>query len=123
MLGLPKPRRLDEPIAVSLEDLVPPDHFYRHLEAMLNLGFVRDWVRELYAERGRPSIDPVIFFKLQPGMFFEGIRSERKLVEAASLNLAHRGISTRPPTRSFHITPACPASRTHRSGQLRIRSR
>jgi transposase len=90
MLGPPKLRRLDAPIAVSVEDLVPPDHFYRHLEAKLDLGFVRDWVRECYAERGRPSIDPVVFFKLQLVMFFEGIRSERKLVEAASLNLAHR---------------------------------
>jgi transposase len=90
MLGPPKPRRLDQPIAVSLEDLVPRDHFYRHLEATLDLSFVREWARELYAERGRPSIDPVIFFKLQLVMFFEGIRSERKLIETASLNLAHR---------------------------------
>src|SRR5215213_9381350 len=90
MLGPAKPRRLDEPIAVSLEDLVPADHFYRHLEAKLDLSFVRDWVRERYAERGRPSIDPVVFFKLQLIMFFEGIRSERKLIETASLNLAHR---------------------------------
>ncbi len=90
MLGPPKPRRLDEPVAASLEALVPPDHFYRHLEAKLDLGFVREWVRELYAERGRPSIDPIVFFKLQLVMFFEGIRSERKLVETASLHLAHR---------------------------------
>ena len=90
MLGPPKPRRLDEPIAASLEALVPPDHFYRHLEAKLDLGFVRDWAQERYAERGRPSIDPVVFFKLQLIMFFEGLRSERKLVETASLNLAHR---------------------------------
>jgi transposase len=90
MLGPPKPRRLDEPIAVSLEDLVPQDHFYRHLEAKLDLSFVREWVRELYAERGRPSIDPVVFFKLQLVMFFEGIRSERQLIETARLNLAHR---------------------------------
>ena len=90
MLGPPKPRRLDAPIAVSLEDLVPADHFYRPLEAKLDLSFVREWVRELYAERGRPSVDPVVFFKLQLVMFFEGIRSERKLVETASLNLAHR---------------------------------
>src|SRR3954451_24424742 len=90
MLGPAKPRRLDEPIAVSLEELVPADNFYRHLEAKLDLSFVRDWTRELYAERGRPSIDPVVFFKLQLVMFFEGIRSERKLVETASLNLAHR---------------------------------
>jgi transposase len=90
MLGPAKPRRLDQPITVSLEDLVPTDHFYRHLEAKLDLSFIRDWTRELYADRGRPSIDPVVFFKLQLVMFFEGIRSERKLIETASLNLAHR---------------------------------
>jgi hypothetical protein len=57
MLGSPKPRRLDEPIAVSLEDLVPQDHFYRHLEANLDLGFVRDWVQKCYADRDRPARD------------------------------------------------------------------
>jgi hypothetical protein len=39
---------------------------------------------------GRPSIDPVVFFKLQLIMFFEGIRSERQLMETVNLNLAHR---------------------------------
>jgi transposase len=90
VLGPPKPRRLDEPIAVSLEDLVPKDHFYRHLEDTLDLGFVRNWTKHCYAERGRPGIDPAVFFKLQLIMFFEGIRSERQLIETASLNLAHR---------------------------------
>jgi transposase len=90
MLGPPKTRRLDAPIAVSLEELVPPTHFYRHLEAKLDLSFVRDWTQGLYAERGRPSIDPVVFFKLQLVMFFEDIRSERKLIETVWLNLAHR---------------------------------
>jgi transposase len=47
-------------------------------------------VRGRYAERGRPGIDPVVFFKLQLIMFFEGIRSERRLIDIASLNLAHR---------------------------------
>src|SRR5688572_16832067 len=39
---------------------------------------------------GRPSIDPVTFFKLHLIMFFEGIRSERQLMEMVHLNLAHR---------------------------------
>jgi transposase len=90
MLGPAKPRHLDAPIAVSLEELVPQNHFYRHLEAKLDLSFVREWTRELYADRGRPGIDPVVFFKLQLVMFFEGIRSERQLIATASLNLAHR---------------------------------
>ncbi len=60
------------------------------MEATLDLGFVREWVRELSAERGRPSIAPVVFFELQLAMFFEGLRSERQLIATASLNLAHR---------------------------------
>ena len=45
MLGPPNLRRLDEPVAVSLEMLVPGDSFYRHLETKPDLGFVRDWVQ------------------------------------------------------------------------------
>src|SRR6266508_6763473 len=90
MLGPPKLRCLDRPVAVSLEALVPPDNFYRHLDAKLDLGFVRDVVHDRYADGGRPSIDPVVFFELQLVMFFEGIRSERQLIATASLHLAHR---------------------------------
>ena len=77
-------------LPVTLEDVVPPDHVYRHLERTLDLTFVRDLVREAYADSGRPSIDPVVFFKLQLILFFEGLRSERQLIETANLNLAHR---------------------------------
>jgi len=97
MRGPPKPRGRDQPIAVSLQDLVPQDHFYRHRETKLDLSFVREWARELYAARGRSSIDPVVIFKLQLIMFFEGIRSERQLVEPASLNLAQQPLSAPSP--------------------------
>jgi transposase len=113
MLGSPKPRRLNEPIAVSLDGLVPTDHFYRHLETKLDFCFVRDWARELYAERGRPSIDPVVFFKLQLIMFFAGIRSERELIETASLNLAHR----------WYLGYALDEELPHHSSLARIRQR
>jgi hypothetical protein len=58
MLGPAKPRRLHEPIAVSLEDLISADNFYRHLEAKLDLSFVREWTRNLYAEREQQSVVP-----------------------------------------------------------------
>ena len=58
---------------VSVEELVPQDHFYRHLDRTLDLSFVREFVHETYAVTGCPSIDPVVFFKLQLVMFFEGI--------------------------------------------------
>jgi len=74
----------------SLETLVPADHFYRHLHTTLDLTFVRDLVRSTYKACGRPSIDPVVFFKLQLVMFFEGLRSERDLVRVAADRLSVR---------------------------------
>jgi hypothetical protein len=48
--------------AVSLEDLVPADHFYRHVHRVLDLSFMRDLVQDSYAAgMGRPSIDPQVF--------------------------------------------------------------
>jgi transposase len=75
---------------VSLEDLVPQDHFYRQVDRCLDLSFVRNLVFKLYSVIGRPSIDPMVFFKLQLIAFFEGIRSERQLMETVNVNLAHR---------------------------------
>lgn len=84
--------RIPTPIsALTLEELVPADHFYRHLDRVLDLSFVRELVRGCYAEGvGRPSIDPIIFFRLQLVMFFEGIRSERLLMRLVADRLSIR---------------------------------
>ncbi len=89
MMGL-KERAFAPLVAVSLEELVPQDHFYRHLQKVLDLSFVHDLVREFYALAGRPSIDPVVFFKLQLVMFFEDIRSERLLMRQVADRLSVR---------------------------------
>jgi transposase len=82
--------RLFTPIAArSLDELVPADHFYRHLDRVLNLSFVCDLVQGRYAAGvGRPSVDPQVFFKLQLVMSFEGIRSERQLLRLAADRLS-----------------------------------
>jgi transposase len=78
------------PRDLSLEDLVPEENFYRRLEARLDLSFVRELVAPLYANGGRPSVDPAVFFKLQLVMFFEGLRSERELMKVAADRLSLR---------------------------------
>jgi transposase len=90
MLGPPKVLQRDELFLSSLEQRLPATNVYRLVEQTLDLACVRDWVGDLYAERGRPSIDPVVFFKLHLIMVLEGIRSERQLMATADLNLAHR---------------------------------
>lgn len=74
----------------SLAELVPPTSFYRQLDAKLDLSFVRGWVQDAYAPTGRPSIDPVDFFKLQLILFFEGLRSERQLIQVVADRLSLR---------------------------------
>jgi transposase len=112
MMGT-KTRRFAPLPPVSLEDLVPSDHFYRHLERVLDLGFVRELVRDAYAEIGRPSIDPVVFFKLQLVLFFEGLRSERQLLRVVADRLSLRWYL------GYDLTEPLP----HHSSLTRIRER
>jgi transposase len=89
MMGI-KARQFAPIERLTLEALVPHDHFYRHLERVLDLGFVRELVAPYYAAGGRPSVDPVVFFKLQLVMFFEGMRSERQLLRLVANRLGAR---------------------------------
>ena len=75
---------------LSLEELVPKDIFYRRFEEKLDLSFARELVRDCYVPVGRPSVDPVVFFKLQLVLFFEGLRSERQLMEVVADHLSIR---------------------------------
>lgn len=90
VLGPPKHRHFDRQLLVSLENLVPRDNFYRYVDAKLDLSFIRELVQDRYALCGRPSIDPVVFFRLELILFFEGLRSERKLMKSVAPNLAQR---------------------------------
>jgi transposase len=90
MLGH-KVREFKPLTAICLEDLVPEDNFYRQAERSIDLSFVRELAAAFYSNIGRRSVDPVVFFKLQLIAFFEGVRSERKLMEKVKLNLAIAG--------------------------------
>ena len=89
MMGT-KIRHFDPLPDLSLEELVPEDNFYRRLEERLDLSFVRELVEDLYAPSGRPSVDPVVFFKLELILFFEDLRSERQLMEVVADRLSLR---------------------------------
>jgi transposase len=90
MMGIKERNFRPLPSNLSLEELVPKDNFYHCLEERLDLSFVRELVADRYAAMGRTSIDPVVFFRLQLVMFFEDIRSERRLMEIAADRLSIR---------------------------------
>lgn len=59
---------------------IPKTSFYEQLDGLLDLHFVYDLTKPLYAEKmGRPSLDPVIFFKCMLVGFFENIIYDTEL--------------------------------------------
>lgn len=74
----------------SLDAVVPTNHVVRRLAGAVDLEFVHTLVRKHYSHTGQPSVDPVVLFKLWLLGYLFNIRSERRLCEEASLNLAWR---------------------------------
>jgi transposase len=59
---------------------IPRGHFYEQLAKLLDLEFVYELTRPLYADKiGRPSLDPVVFFKCMLVGFFENIIYDTEL--------------------------------------------
>lgn len=53
---------------------IPRQHFYEQLGKLLSLEFIYELTKPLYADGvGRPSLDPVVFFKCMLIGFFENI--------------------------------------------------
>lgn len=75
---------------VSIEDLIPKEHFLRDLERYVDFGFVYDKVKDLYSNKDRPSIDPVTIIKMLLIGYLYGINSERKLEQEIKINIAYR---------------------------------
>jgi len=90
MMGTKERKFRPLPDDLCLETLVPKDNFYRRLQERIDLSFVRELVLPFYANAGRHSIDPVVFFKLQLVLFFENLRSERQLMEVVADRLSLR---------------------------------
>jgi transposase len=92
--------------SVTIEDLVPNDHFLRKLESAVDFSFIYDEVRDLYCEdNGRPGIDPVVLIKYLLIGFLYGILSERRIEAEIQVNMAYRwflglNISDRVPDHS-----------------------
>lgn len=76
---------------VMLEQLVKPDHLLRKIDKHIDFNFIYDLVEPFYDEiMGRPSIDPVVLFKMQLLQALYEIDSEEFLVEDIHHNMAYR---------------------------------
>ena len=59
---------------VDTESLVPTEHLLRKIDAAVDFNKIYDMVEPLYcADNGRPSVDPVVLFKM--GSYSAFVRS------------------------------------------------
>lgn len=76
---------------VTIEDLVPEDHFVRKLDRVVDFSFIYEEVSGYYCENnGRPCVDPVILIKYLLIGFLFGIESERRIEQEIQVNMAYR---------------------------------
>src|SRR5512147_81212 len=76
----------------QLEERIPASHLLRKINVFVSkaLADVHREMAAFYSHTGRPSIDPELMMRMLIVGYCYGIRSERKLCEEVSLNLAYR---------------------------------
>ena len=84
-------KRIDKVQIVCIDDLVPANHLVRKIDKAIDFTFIYDLVKDMYSnELGRPSIDPVVLFKIIFIQYLFGIRSMRQTIEEIKVNMAYR---------------------------------
>ena len=76
---------------MSTEMLVPNEHLLRKIDEAVDFNKIYDMVEPLYcADNGRPSVDPVVLFKMVLIQHLYGLGSLRRTAEEVSFNVAYR---------------------------------
>lgn len=83
-------RKNDSIILYTIEELVPQEHLVRKIENCIDFSFIYPKVASLYSSVGRPSIDPVVLFKLVLINIIFGYNSMRRTCDEVKVNLAYR---------------------------------
>ena len=80
-----------EMIWITMEDLVPQESLYRKIDKFIDFTFIYDLVKDYYsADNGRPSLDPVVLFKLVFIQTLDGLKSMRKTCEKIKVDAEYR---------------------------------
>ncbi len=76
---------------IDMEMLVLKEHLVRKIVKTIDFEFIREKVKHLYSEDvGKPSIDPVVLFKMVIMQYVFGIKSMRQTVKEIEINIAYR---------------------------------
>ena len=74
-----------------IDSFVSEDHLLRKIDDAVDFGIIYEIVSDLYCHNnGRPSVDPVVLFKIVFIQHLYGISSRRRTCEEIKKNVAYR---------------------------------
>ena len=80
-----------EILMTTMEEIVPEDSLFRKVDKYIDFTFIYEEVKDLYCEdNGRPSIDPVVLFKLVFIQALDGIKSMRQTCKKIKVDAEYR---------------------------------
>ena len=80
-----------EILMTTMEELVPKDSLFRKVDKYIDFTFIYDKVKDLYCENnGRPSIDPVVLFKIVFIQALDGLKSMRQTCKKIKVDAEYR---------------------------------
>ena len=85
-----RPKKQYSSEIINLESMIPENHFLRIIEKYFDWNFIYEEVEKQYSIFGRPSIDPVVLFKIHILKFLFHEDSLRKTYETLQYNLLYR---------------------------------
>lgn len=81
----------DEILMTTMDAIVPEDSLFRKIDKYVDFSFIYDKVKNLYCDNnGRPSIDPVILFKIVFIQAIDGIKSMRQTCKKINVDAEYR---------------------------------
>lgn len=76
---------------LNIEERIPKEHLLRKIDTAVRFEYIYDLVGDRYsADKGRPSIDPVVLFKIVLIQHLYGIPSLRQTMRDIDMNMAYR---------------------------------
>ena len=80
-----------EILMTTMEEIVPEDSLFRKIDKYIDFTFIYDKVKDLYCDNnGRPSIDPVVLFKIVFIQALDGLKSMRQTCKKIKVDAEYR---------------------------------
>lgn len=80
-----------EILMTTMEEIVPENSLFRKIDKYIDFTFIYEEIKDLYCEdNGRPSVDPVVLFKIVFIQAIDGIKSMRKTCEKIKVDAEYR---------------------------------